>query len=316
MGAPITGLFPVTTRKFGSWEFLADLIRGAMAFRVFRNVYHALCGSECQGDLRGSDGQLPPSDQEERPRTGQRWRGLDVCSVYPLGKDSATLLVICSGSVKDFEGDAIVNAANEGCITGGGVDGAITAAGGKELAEARLNLPILDHKRDVRCHVGDAKMTIGGRLKAQYCIHAVGPNYNILVYDQRMPMEECDKIVSKAYCSALECAKGKSVRNVAFSLISASIFRGPQTLEAVLGAGIEGIQGGMYPELREVALVAFTQKERTTLEMICGEKFPYAKGSLGQSGQSGQPSTGVGGTIQEEPTTQPLQNASRPDTQA
>jgi len=252
--------------------------------------------------------------RDERPRTGHRWRGLEVCSVYPLGKDTSTVLVICSGSVVDFEGDAIVNAANEGCITGGGVDGAIAAAGGQELAEARLNLPIVDQNREVRCPVGEAKLTIGGRLKAQYCIHAVGPNYNILHYDQRMPMEECDKILSKAYLSALECAKGKSLRNVAFSLISASIFRGPQSLEAVLDAGIEGIQGGLYPELQEVALVAFTEKERTTLENICGSKFPYAQGSLGKSGQP--PPTGVDGTIQEEePTKQLLQGAIRPDTQ-
>jgi len=201
-----------------------------------------------------------------------------------------------------------VNAANEGCISGGGVDGAITAAGGKELAEARLNLPIVDHTRDVRCPVGEAKLTIGGRLKAQYCIHAVGPNYNRLVHDQRMPMEECDKIVSKAYSNALECAKSKSLRNVAFSLISASIFRGPQSLEAVLDAGIEGIQSGLYPELQEVALVAFTQQERTTLETLCGTKFPYAKGSLGQSGQ---PSTGLDRTILNYPVQQPLQEVVR-----
>jgi len=279
---------------------------------------HGLHSMGCSQSQPGSNAYLESKEseaesEEERPRTGQRWKGLEVCSVYPLGKNAATLLVICSGSVVDFEGDAIVNAANEGCLCGGGVDGAIAAAGGRELAEARLNLPILDHNRDVRCPVGEAKMTIGGRLKAQYCVHAVGPNYNILVYDQRMPMEECDKIVSKAYRSALECAKSKSLRSVAFSLISASIFRGPQTLEAVLEAGIEGIQGGLYPELKEVALVAFTQKERTTLEMLCGEKFPYAQGSLGQSGNSGQLPTGVDGTVQEEPTQQPSENASRPE---
>jgi len=227
--------------------------------------------------LLGND-QLPPSDQEDRPKTGQRWRGLEVCSVYPLGRDTASLLVICSGSVVNFEGDAIVNAANEGCISGGGVDGAITAAGGTELAEARLKLPIVDHKRNVRCPVGEAKLTIGGRLKAQFCIHAVGPDYKVLMNDQMMPMEECDKIVSKTYHIALECAKDKMLRRVAFSLISASIFRGPQTLEAVLEAGIDGIKGNLYPELQEVALVAFTQIERTTLEMLCGKKFLNAKG--------------------------------------
>jgi len=156
-----------------------------MALRVVRNVCLALRGNNGQGQESGLDNDLEnglenglesglPSDEEDRPRGGQRWKGLEVCSVYPLGKDAATLLVICSGSVVDFQGDAIVNAANEDCLSGGGVDGVITAAGGPELAEARLNLPILDHKRDVRCPTGEAKMTIGGRLKAQYCIDAPG----------------------------------------------------------------------------------------------------------------------------------------------
>jgi len=144
----------------------------------------------------------------------------------------------------------------------------------------------------VRCPVGEAKLTIGGRLKAQFCIHAVGPDYKVLMNDQMMPMEECDKIVSKTYRSALECAKGKSIRHVAFALISSSIFRGPQTLEAVLEAGIDGIQSGLYPELQEVALVAFTQNERTTLETLCSKKFPLAQGPEREPVKKEPPTTG------------------------
>ena len=53
------------------------------------------------------------------------------------------MLLISEGSVIDYDSDAIVNAANEGCISGAGVDGAVTNAGGKALANARLALPIV-----------------------------------------------------------------------------------------------------------------------------------------------------------------------------
>mmetsp|Transcript_68106 Transcript_68106/g.134402 ORF Transcript_68106/g.134402 Transcript_68106/m.134402 type:complete len:274 (-) Transcript_68106:149-970(-) len=263
--------------------------------------------------------------QTDGPKVGKQWKGLQVCGIYPLSSDAATSLVICSGSVVDFEGDAIVNAANEGCITGGGVDGAITDAGGPELAEARRNLPVLDTKR-TRCPTGDAKLTVGGRLKAQYCIHAVGPNYTIQVDLKKKSMEECDALVTKAYSSAMECARDKALRSVAFSLISSSIFRGSQTLEAVLASGIKGIQGGVYPELQEVALVAFTHEERSTLEALCGEILSNAPSNLGSSSQPPddnstqenghqKPSTTLDGKIQQEPAQQPLQEVSTPDAQ-
>ena len=87
---------------------------------------------------------------------------------------SETIIVLGRGSVIDFTGSAIVNAANEACLGGGGVDGAITAAGGKALAEARKALPVLDKKR-TRCPTGECVVTISGELKAKdYCLHAVG----------------------------------------------------------------------------------------------------------------------------------------------
>merc|ERR1719362_1947954 len=251
--------------------------------------------------------------QPDGPKVGKPWKGVEVCSVYPVGNDVGTVLGICSGSVVDFEGDAIVNAA-------------VTEAGGRELAEARRALPVLDNKM-TRCQRGEAKLTIGGRLKAQYCIHAVGPNYRVQVSLQGMSMEECDALVTKAYSSALERARDKALRSVAFSLISSSIFRGPQTLEAVLAAGIRGIQGSVYPELQQVALVAFTHAECTALETLCDEIFSNAPSKLEASGQppdggdgtmpSGpqQPITAVTATNEQEPAQRGLQEASKLDTQ-
>ena len=68
---------------------------------------------------------------------------------------------------------AIVNAANEDCLGGGGIDGAISKAGGKALHYAREQLPIVN---GVRCPTGQARLTISGDImNAPFVIHAVGP---------------------------------------------------------------------------------------------------------------------------------------------
>mmetsp|Transcript_32401 Transcript_32401/g.85161 ORF Transcript_32401/g.85161 Transcript_32401/m.85161 type:complete len:163 (-) Transcript_32401:409-897(-) len=84
-------------------------------------------------------------------------------------------MYLASGSCVNFQGDAIVNAANECCQGGGGVDGAITAAGGPEMAKARAQLPVVEGTDEVRCRTGDAVVTVAGALPVMVCIHAVGP---------------------------------------------------------------------------------------------------------------------------------------------
>lgn len=215
------------------------------------------------------DGVASSADvlQAAQPTVGEAWRGVlpRRIDVLPCG----ALLICSQGSVVPFDGDAIVNAANRGCLGGGGVDGAINDAGGERLYEARAMLPLV--APHVRCHTGDAKLTTGGDLAASYVIHAVGPDFRS--YDDD---DEADALLASAYSSAMaraaeatclrgEAAGQRGLRYVAFSLISASIFRGHRPLSAVLGIAVNTLRRHVYPGLRELHLVAFTPVELRTL---------------------------------------------------
>ena len=190
------------------------------------------------------------------------------------------------GSVVFFQGDAIVNAANTGCLGGGGIDGVISEAGGRELAEARQRLPVLNQQGD-RCAEGDAVLTAGrfGSLKARMVVHAVGPNFN-----SAPSREEGYHALERAYARALSvaCIEG-GAESVAFPLISASIFRGREPLEDVLYAGIKGaanvaatLGGTRFNVLRGehapkvVAFCAYTEPEENAL-VAAFERFSQRK---------------------------------------
>ena len=122
----------------------------------------------------GMDDSMPTLSEDEALEYRKNNFGLAAIVDSFQVQSRETVVAIAKGSVVDFTGSAIVNAANEACLGGGGVDGAITAAGGKALADARKALPELDKKR-TRCPTGECVVTISGELKAKdYCLHAVG----------------------------------------------------------------------------------------------------------------------------------------------
>ncbi|MDQ5984620.1 MAG: O-acetyl-ADP-ribose deacetylase [Syntrophus sp. SKADARSKE-3] len=116
------------------------------------------------------------------------------------------------GDITEEETDAIVNAANERLAGGAGVDGAIHRAGGPAIMEECRKIGF--------CPTGQAVITTGGRLKARYVIHTVGPIY-------RGGTKGEAGLLRSAYLESLKLASAKGLKSIAFPAISAGIYGYP-----------------------------------------------------------------------------------------
>eukprot|EP00746_Dinoflagellata_sp_MGD_P010945 gnl/MRDRNA2_/MRDRNA2_122799_c0_seq1.p1 gnl/MRDRNA2_/MRDRNA2_122799_c0~~gnl/MRDRNA2_/MRDRNA2_122799_c0_seq1.p1 ORF type:complete len:246 (-),score=41.46 gnl/MRDRNA2_/MRDRNA2_122799_c0_seq1:135-872(-) len=181
--------------------------------------------------------------------------GVEVVQRFSL--PNGLVLCVSTGSIERFRGDAIVNAANEGCVGGGGVDKAIAIAGGQKLLDARKQLPQHNGKR---CETGKAVVTIGGGLPVKWCIHAVAPRYPAKGTAEASNMKklmECDGLVESAYTKAMQLACQNKVCILAFPILGGGIFKGCRSLEAVVDAGVRGILATAYEGLEQVHIVCF-----------------------------------------------------------
>ena len=156
--------------------------------------------------------------------------------------------------------DAIVNAANNSLLGGGGVDGAIHRAAGAEL--------LLECRKLNGCETGDAKITKGYNLPAKWIIHTVGPVWTggkqreaeSLGYGSASPKAfQEDELLASCYRRSLELTKDYQIKQIAFPAISTGVYRFP--VERAATIAVTEIQAFLATNnhLEKVILVCFSK---------------------------------------------------------
>ena len=172
-----------------------------------------------------------------------------------------TRLSVVHGDITAQRVDAVVNAANRRMRGGGGVDGAIHAAGGPEvLADCVRRFPD-------GLATGRAGWTTAGRLPARWVIHVVGPNYTAGERDR--------SLLTSCYREALQVADELGARSVAFPLVSAGVYGWPR--QDAVEAAVETLTESPT-DVEEVTLVAY---DRATYAQIRAVVPPVAGPSGG-----------------------------------
>ncbi|MBI4987592.1 MAG: O-acetyl-ADP-ribose deacetylase [Rhodocyclales bacterium] len=159
-------------------------------------------------------------------------------------------LEVVTGDITRLAVDAIVNAANESLLGGGGVDGAIHRAAGPELLAYCRTLG--------GCPTGEAKITPGFRLPAEHVIHTVGPVWRGGSQGEPGQLASC-------YRACFRLAKAHGLRSLAFPAISCGVYGYPREAAARIAAGECRSALAGNPGLERVLLVAFDEAMAETL---------------------------------------------------
>jgi O-acetyl-ADP-ribose deacetylase (regulator of RNase III) len=151
---------------------------------------------------------------------------------------------VIEGDITKIAVDAIVNAANNSLLGGGGVDGAIHRAAGKGLLEECRLLG--------GCATGDAKITKGYDLQAKWVIHTVGPIWRDGSGNEEALLEEC-------YESCFRFVEPHRIKTIAFPSISTGAYRFP--LERAVPIALDKIKKCLekYPSVDKVTIVCFNR---------------------------------------------------------
>jgi O-acetyl-ADP-ribose deacetylase len=154
---------------------------------------------------------------------------------------------VVRGDITTLDVDAIVNAANERMLGGGGVDGAIHRAAGPELLAACRQMP--EVRPGVRCPTGEARITPGFRLRARHVIHTVGPVW-------RGGRHGEPDLLACCYRNSLALGRERSVNSIAFPAISCGIYGYP--IDEAATIAVREVQTFLARDaLPQIWLVAF-----------------------------------------------------------
>ena len=155
------------------------------------------------------------------------------------------MIEVVQADITTLQVDAIVNAANERMLGGGGVDGAIHRAAGRRLYEACLAIP--EASPGVRCPTGQSRITPAFNLSARHVIHTVGPVWRGGAHREAELLASC-------YRTALALARQHQARLIAFPAISCGIFGYP--LEEAGAIAVRETRA-READFDHIALVAF-----------------------------------------------------------
>jgi len=166
---------------------------------------------------------------------------------------SGVKISLKKGDITHEQVDVIVNAANSGLLGGGGVDGAIHRAGGPVILEECKEI----RNRQGRCPTGEAVITGGGNLSANFVVHAVGPVW-------RGGRQNEEETLKKAYINSLRLAREKGADTIAFPSISTGAYGFPIEKAAVIA--LEAVRDFLtqFPGFNEVRFILFSDDDYQT----------------------------------------------------